>query len=517
MQKLLSLIAFTFSISAFGQVRTPEEQYPVLFRYVQTQRLFPDSKTFADAIPTADARTIRNAFAADVVKPDFKLDSFVYRWFFIPANTTSQFRADTSRNILTHINELWGILTRPADTGISGSLLPLPNNYVVPGGRLREMYYWDSYFTMLGLEESGKYDLIADMVANFAYLIDKYGHIPNGNRTYYLSRSQPPFFSLMVELLEKHRPGSLKQYLPQMRREYDYWMSGVAFVKPGKAAGHVVMLKDSTILNRYWDAADRPREEAFAEDMATAGKSSRDPRETYRDIRAAAESGWDFSSRWLADTFHLHTIQTTAITPVDLNCLLYHMEEVLTETSKLVGDSTNTKWFRKKAARRKSAIQRYCWDERTGCYRDYQWQTQRMTGLPTIATTFPLFFNVAEKKQAEKVAKLVQTQFLGENGVSTTLVNTGQQWDKPNGWAPLQYVTVVGMANYGHDSLAKEIAHRWLTAVISTYKTTGKIMEKYDVTATTAKEGVGGEYPPQDGFGCTNGVVSALISKYGTK
>lgn len=194
MQKLLSLIAFTFSISAFGQVRTPEEQYPVLFRYVQTQRLFPDSKTFADAIPTADARTIRNAFAADVVKPDFKLDSFVYRWFFIPANTTSQFRADTSRNILTHINELWGILTRPADTGISGSLLPLPNNYVVPGGRLREMYYWDSYFTMLGLEESGKYDLIADMVANFAYLIDKYGHIPNGNRTYYLSRSQPPFF-----------------------------------------------------------------------------------------------------------------------------------------------------------------------------------------------------------------------------------------------------------------------------------------------------------------------------------
>lgn len=517
MKKLFSLIALAFSVHATCQVRSPEEQYPVLFRYVQTQRIFPDSKTFPDAIPLADARTIRNAFAAEVVKTDFKLDSFVHRWFRIPVLEAASYRSDTSMDISTHIDQLWSTLTRYADTGTAGSLLPLPHRYVAPGGRFREMYYWDSYFTMLGLKQAGNYDLIADMVANFAYLIDKYGHIPNGNRTYYLSRSQPPFFSLMVELLDQHQPGSMKKYLPQLRREYDYWMSGAAFIKPGTAAGHVVMLKDSSILNRYWDAADRPREEAFAEDLATAGQSSRDPRETYRDIRAAAESGWDFCSRWLADTFHLYTIQTTSIVPVDLNCLLYHLEEVLTEASRSAGDSANTKWFRKKALRRKKAIQQYCWDERTGCYRDYQWMTQRMTGLPTMATGFPLFFNIADKKQADKIAKLVQERFLVENGVSTTLVKTGQQWDRPNCWAPLQYIAVMGLANYGHDSLGKEIAHRWVKTVTSTYKATGKIMEKYDGESRVAKEGGGGEYPAQDGFGWTNGVVSAFIAKYGVK
>ena len=369
---------------------------------------------------------------------------------------------------------------------------------------------------MLGLEQAGEIDLIADMVANFAHLINTYGHIPNGNRSYYLSRSQPPFFPMMVELLEKHQPGALKKYLPQVRREYDYWMSGAAYIKPGTAAAHVVMMKERTLLNRYWDAADRPREEAYAEDMATAGETSRDPRETYRDIRAAAESGWDFSSRWLADTFHLKTIQTTSIIPVDLNCLLFHMEEVLTQASKLSGDSINTKWFRKRAARRKKAIQEFCWDERSGCYRDYQWETHRLTGLPTIATAFPLFFQVADKKQADKVADLVQKRFLAANGVATTLVNTGQQWDKPNGWAPLQYITAAGLDLYGHDSLARVIAHRWTKTVTACYKMSGKIMEKYDVDSIAPAKGGGGEYPTQDGFGWTNGVVRAFIARYGT-
>ncbi|MBX2906563.1 MAG: alpha,alpha-trehalase TreF [Taibaiella sp.] len=514
MKKLFLLIALSACATCYCQQRSPEELYPVLFRYVQTERIFADSKTFADAIPLADTRTIRNAFAADVVKPDFKLDSFVKRWFRQPPTQSSDYKSDSSKDLLAHINSLWPVLTRPADSGSAGSLLPLPHRYVVPGGRFQELYYWDSYFTMLGLEQAGKIDMMEDMVANFAYLIDKFGHIPNGTRSYYLSRSQPPFFALMVALLDKHRPGTLQKYLPEMRREYDYWMSGAAFIKPGSAAAHLVMLKDSVLLNRYWDAADRPREEAFAEDMATAGSTSRDARETYRDIRAAAESGWDFSSRWLADTNHLYTIQTTNIIPVDLNCLLYQLEELIMEGSKLSGDSANTKWFRKKAIRRKNAIITYCWDERSGCYRDYNWKTKRLNGPPTIATTFPLFLGVADKKQAAKVADLIRKRFLAANGVTTTLVNTGQQWDKPNGWAPLQYVTVTGLENYRHDSLAKEIATRWIRTVNTVYKSTGKLMEKYDVDNPAAAGG-GGEYPAQDGFGWTNGVTSAFIAKYG--
>ena len=176
------------------------------------------------------------------------------------------------------------------------SLVPLPHRYVVPVGRFREIYYWDSYFTMLGLEQSGRHDLVVDMVQNFAWLIDTFGHVPNGNRSYYLSRSQPPFFAAMVELLaERDGERVYATYLPQLAREYAFWMDGVARLAPGSAYRRVVRLKDGTILNRYWDDRETPREESYREDIETARTSTRPAHEVYRNLRAAAESGWDFS------------------------------------------------------------------------------------------------------------------------------------------------------------------------------------------------------------------------------
>jgi hypothetical protein len=168
------------------------------------------------------------------------------------------------------------------------------------------------------------------MLANFAHLIDTYGHIPNGNRTYYLSRSQPPFFAAMVARAADRDGESLYgKYLPQLLREHEFWMQGADRLVPGTAHRRVVRLRDGTVLNRYWDDRAAPRDEAWREDIETARQSGRPAAEVYRNLRATAESGWDFSSRWLADGRTLSTIRTIDILPVDLNALLHEMERAV--------------------------------------------------------------------------------------------------------------------------------------------------------------------------------------------
>src|SRR6266481_5937072 len=168
----------------------------------------------------------------------------------------------------------------------------MPDPYVVPGGRFREMYYWDSYFTMLGLATSGRHDLVDGMVRDFAYLIDTYGHVPNGARTYYLSRSQPPFFFAMVGLVSPKEPGqAFAAYLPQLRREYAFWMEGAQGLRAGTSHRHVVALPDGSVLNRFWDDTNTPRDESYREDTELARGSHRPAPQLFRDIRAAAVSG----------------------------------------------------------------------------------------------------------------------------------------------------------------------------------------------------------------------------------
>jgi len=352
------------------------------------------------------------------------------------------------------------------------------------------------------------------MVKNFAYLIDTYGHIPNGNRTYYISRSQPPFFALMVQLLAKHKgPQTLITYRPQLIKEYNYWMNGAAKLKAGSAFEHTIRMADGSLLNRYWDASSSPREESYREDVIAAKATKQKPADFYRNIRAAAESGWDFSSRWMADGKTLPTIQTTCLVAVDLNSLLYNLERVIARSYELSGNKAQTTAYQAKAAKRKAALLKYCWDNKTGCYRDYNWQRKALSAQMSIATVFPLYFNMASGTQAQKVASLVSRKFLQPGGVATTTNNTGQQWDQPNGWAPLQYVTVMGLRNYKQNNLAKLIAQRWMRLNIKEFNNTGKLSEKYDIQHADAKAG-GGEYPLQDGFGWTNGVLLKLINMY---
>lgn len=501
------LLVLLFPLISEAQIY-PSRQYGQLFRNVQMSDIFTDSKTFTDMIALHSPETIMKKYEAEKNQPGFDLKKFVFANFKLPESRQSHFKSDTSATVAEHINRLWPVLTRQPDKHQLSSLIPLPYPYVVPGGRFREIYYWDSYFTILGLWHSHKTDLIKDMVKNFAYLIDKYGFIPNGNRTYYLTRSQPPFFPLMVEVLAKaeHDPYVLVAYLPEMQKEYDFWMKGAGSLRHFfTATRNVVRLDGDVILNRYWDSSDRPRPEAFRHDSLLATHSKQRPSVLYRNLHAAAESGWDFSSRWMADKKDLATIITTDIVPVDLNSLLYHYEATLAKAYKMKGNDAKATYYEHTAKARMAAIQKYCWDPELQAYTDYNFRQKKVTGVLSLACMYPLFFKIATPVEAKATMGTVKMHLLKPGGVVTTVYDTGQQWDAPNGWAPLQWITYQGLVNYGFTPLAHEIRDRWMDVNQRVFHQTGKMMEKYDVVNPHVKAG-GGEYPLQDGFGWTNGV-----------
>jgi alpha,alpha-trehalase len=497
----------------------PSEQYAALYRDVQLAHLFPDSKTFADMMPLAQPEQIASAYDTAKQQPNVSLADFVKRYFSLPTRVAKSYVSDPNQDVAGHIDSLWNVLRREPDATASlwSSLLPLPYAYIVPGDRFDEVYYWDSYFIMLGLEQSGQHALVVDELKNFATLIDRYGHIPNGNRTYYLSRSQPPFFAQMVRLVaDKDGDGVYAQYLPELQREYAYWMNGSEGLSAGHASRHVVRLADGTLFNRYWDERATPRDESYREDVLTAQQTpQRDPAELWRNLRAGGETGWDFSSRWFTDGKTLATVDVTSLVPVDLNCLLVDLERTLAKAYRLRGDITHAENMQQRAASRADAIRRVLWDPQLQAFGDYDFVHRTLTHKLTAATIYPLYTGVASRQQAKNVAATVQRELLRPGGLATTQVNSGQQWDAPNGWAPLQYLAVIGLRRYSEPALAQTIATRWIRTNVAYYQHTGKLVEKYDVDALTPGVSAGGgEYPLQDGFGWTNGVLRALLALY---
>jgi alpha,alpha-trehalase len=500
-----------------GYTTPPSITYGELYRDVELAAIFPDSKTFPDMIPDAAPTAILDEYRAAKGSPAFDLAAFVQQHFTGPTPPGPTVNpAPAGRRLLDYVMGLWPILQQEAiSVPPYSTLQPLRYPYVVPGGRFREVYYWDSYFTMLGLEDDGEHQIALDLLNDFAFELDQFGKVPNGNRSYYLSRSQPPFFSLMVKLIgSADGNGAEVSYLPQLRREWDFWTEGAVALPPGQAGRNSVRLADGTLLNRYWDARDAPRDESYKEDVETAAGSGRPPALVYRNLRAAAESGWDFSSRWLTDGKTLGTVRTLSILPVDLNCLLVHLERTLSEVYRAQGDAAQAAAYQARALTRSEAIQRLMWDPQDGVFSDYLWEAGELTRAVTAATLYPLFLRIATERQARIVAATVERKLLDVGGLATTLVESGQQWDAPNGWAPLQWIAVVGLRNYRFERLAHEIAARWVHENIAGYQRYAKLVEKYNVTTPGGDEGGGGEYATQIGFGWTNGVLAALTSLY---
>lgn len=493
--------------------KSPDELLGELFSDVQNQRVYDDGKTFVDLVPKIRIKSIQEEYALLKNDPHFDLREFVNRHFYDLSTTVHKkrpFKVNPNASPSEHIHSLWNHLERRNRLD-RGSLIALPHTYIVPGGRFSEQFYWDSYFIMLGLAAEGNWTQVEAMVKNFAYLIRKYGYVPTANRTYFLSRSQPPFFVLMVRLLAEYRGKRiLREYLPVLTLEYRFWMKGRSKLAADEhfAYRRLVQMPNGTFLNRYYDNKVTPRPESLREDAETAG-ASQTPEQMYLHLRAAAESGWDFSSRWFRDPSDIKTIRTTDIIPADLNSLLYMLEETIADAYRTLLHPVMVHQYRKKASSRKDAINRYLWSERKNFYMDYNFHAYKRTSVLSLAAVFPLYAGIATDAQAKHVAQKLKEDFLKPGGLVTTLIKSGQQWDSPNGWAPLQWVAIEGLKRYGYHDLAGEIRDRWLELNEKVFKKSRKMVEKYNVIGGDGL-GTGGEYVLQDGFGWTNGVYVAL-------
>jgi alpha,alpha-trehalase len=420
------------------------------------------------------------------------------------------------------------LTTLPADLASikEHGLLYLPRPYVVPGGRFNEMYGWDSYFIQVGLLEDDEVALARDMVDNFVYEIEHYGTILNANRTYYLTRSQPPFLTTMIlGVYRKTRDRAwLASTLSAIESYYRFWTTGQ----------HMVM---ETGLSRYWDYGEGPAPEAVSDERDERGRTHYDrvrefyrtekvtdydlaqyydrERDTltplfYKGDRSMRESGFDPSNR-----FGPFSIDIIHYVPVCLNSLLYQMELDAAEIRTALGNTTAAAVWRARAATRKDRINTLLWDQDAGLYFDYSFQTKRRRAYEFATTFYPLWVGIAGKEQAARVRANL-SKFEAAGGILTSTTVTGSQWDAPFGWAPLQMIAVEGLRRYGYDEDADRIAGKFVALVDKEFREHGTIVEKYDVrrNESDVAEGIKFGYSAnQIGFGWTNGVVLRLLAR----
>lgn len=491
-----------------AELRAPSELLGELFEEVQSCRIYLDSKSFADAVPRRDLADIVAMRRKLGVLDDKGLRAFVAANFDIPPVALVQNVPEG--DFESYLGQaLAALVYRQTDSAPLGSAIALPHPFLVPGGRFREFYYWDSYFAMLGMAGGSDQNRVEDMIENFGSLLDRFGMIPNGSRSYYLSRSHPPVFYLAARLSSDRSSKGRLRRLEWMRKEHEFWMMGEDCLSPRTVRHRVVCLADGAILNRYWDNLARPRDESWLEDVTLAQDIPEADRPAlWRNLRAGAESGWDFSSRWLADERSLASLSVTQIVPVDLNCLLWGLEAAIAEESAALGLGEQAETFKTRERNRSAAIARYLWNADKGYHADYWLDSEVVSDRLTAAAAFPLFVGQCSSAKAQATAKALEG-LLAPGGLLATPISTDQQWDSPNGWAPLQWVAFVGLQNYGQAELADEIARRWVALVRQHYSESGRIMEKYDVVSGRA--GGGGEYPVEIGFGWTNGVTLSLL------
>jgi alpha,alpha-trehalase len=413
---------------------------------------------------------------------------------------------------------------RPLEPNEHG-LLYLPRPYVVPGGRFNEMYGWDSYFIQVGLLRDDELSRARDMVENFLYEIDRYGTILNANRTYFLTRSQPPFLTRMVlGVFERTRDRNwLRSTLPAVEKYYRFWTSDPHLIP-------------ELGLSRYFDRGEGPAPEVVSDERDAAGRTHYDRvRDYYRthDVtdynerlyydaardkltplfykgdRSMRESGFDPSNR-----FGPFSVDIIHYAPVCLNSLLYQMEVDAGAIADALGDAAGARAWRERAAERKARVNRLLWDEKTGLYFDYSFTTKRLRRYEFATTFYPLWTGLASSAQAARVRANL-TRFEAPGGLLTSLHETGNQWDAPFGWAPLQMIAVDGLRRYGFDEDADRLAAKFITLVTKEFDEHGGILEKYDVRRRESDVSSGirfGYNSNEIGFGWTNAVVLELLA-----
>lgn len=382
---------------------------------------------------------------------------------------------------LDYIDQYWNKIIRQ-NSEDNQTLIGLPYPYLVPsdGAMFQEMYYWDSYFMSLGILGTAHEDLIVGMTYNLAHLQKRFGLIPNGSRYYFLSRSQPPFFTKMVRLAydvmrQTNETGALsflKEMILVAENEHEtVWL--------GSKQPHHRLMKFG--LSRYFDI-------------------------NFLDMLASCESGWDHSTR-CEDRWMQHL-------PIDLNCILYARELDFAEVFALLGEQSKSQYWLTQAKNRAATINSKMWDPEKSFYFDYDLHNDSIETTTSLAGFFPLWAGLASQSQAASMIETWLPQFEFDGGLVTSLdTEDGRQWAFPNGWAPLQWLVAEGLDRYGFHQEATRIRAKWLGNCLSVFNITGVMWEKYNVVTpgVVPEHGLYGSIP---GFGWTNAIFVDFLKKF---
>jgi len=500
-----------------------------ILKVIQESGLFADSKTFVDMPMKYDPEVILENFKkldnftiADLSK--FLRENFMTAGSEIMSWTPTDWvqnpgfihnmRSEVYKEFATQVNGMWKSLGKQLIPDVAKnpqrySMIPQRNPFIVPGERFNEFYYWDSYWIIRGLLTSGMNQTARGIIMNALDLVREFGFVPNGARVYYLTRSQPPFLSEMVRYYYEQTNDIelLKEALPLLEDEYDFWMKTHAVELPG---GHV--------LNRFYADVKQPRPESYREDVhAVKDKTETEAFAFFSDIIAGAESGEDFTSRWFTEGSDLRSIATRSFIPVGLNAIMYKFESNMVYFHNVLNVHPTID-FAQALIDRKSAMDTYLWNPKAFQWFDYSLtnNSQIMRSYPS--NWFPVWAGAYDTTQTTQIFNSLENSGLLQfGGVLTTHLNSGQQWDGPNAWAPHQslIVEVLKQLNTPESiKLAETVALRWIHTTFLGYESSRMMHEKYNALIPGA-HGSGGEYPPQIGFGWTNGVTIEFLSVFG--
>lgn len=510
--RFIYLFAFLFLMSSCEDqyvytpptgVDTPMKIFGDMYKEILIMDTMGISRQIADGFPKSEIREIKLAFRKQKNDEGFDIQKFIKEHWKLSIPRETGYVANKTANIRDISSELWAALTYDsANQADFSSLIALPNPYIPISGQETEMRYMDSYFIMVGLAADGNWDMVKQMLENCAYMIDNIGHVPETNRSYMTSRSGQPFFSHMVELLAKHEGDAIyTKYLPQLEKEHKYWHKEENELGEHNALGHTIKIGNK-LLNRYSDPNSEPRDEDFLNDRKGGNN-------LYRVKRANSESGWMMSSRWLGDNKRMWTMFTRNLAAVDLNSLLYHLEKTILKSYVLSGNIENTETIQGRIDVRKMALDSLHWDGKKKIFEDVSYRNNERSGQATLAMLYPLFTNMCSQEQADGVASFVEGALLKDGGLMDTDDFTDFEWDAPNAHAPLQYIAVIALDNYGHKGLARKVAQRYTQTIENTFSATGRITEMYNLSESDPEE-MAGKYEATDAYSWTLGVYLGL-------
>ncbi|KAK0423623.1 hypothetical protein QR680_008240 [Steinernema hermaphroditum] len=520
---------------------------------VQDAHLYPDSKYFVDMSLKVDpVTTLKNFYElGDSVQKRDVLQKFIDAHFDPPGSELIESYPEDwvpfpasflkiedyhLRRWALHLHRIWRDLCRRVKEDVRDhqelfSLLYVPHPFVIPGGRFREFYYWDSYWILKGLLFSEMFDTAKGMIRNLAYMVDHHGFVPNGGRVYYLLRSQPPLLTPMVYeyYLATGDLEFVQEVLPLLEKEYEFWETHRSQIYHDPETK-----KELFSYFQYRVNMKTPRPESYREDMELVKDLETDDERhlMWSNVASAAETGWDFSTRWFAQSgpamHDMKSIRTTSIVPVDLNAFVCVNARILGSFYEIAGRPDKVHAYQRRYERAKLEMKELHWNETDGIWYDYDIEFGTHSNTYYVSNAAPLYakcYDDEDDVTPRKVYAYLEREGVLSftKGLPTSLaMGSEQQWDKENAWPPMVHMVIEGFRTTGDPFLmkvAENMATSWLTLSYRSFIQTHAMFEKYNVSAKTEEcsAGSGGEYEVQTGFGWTNGVILDLLDKYGDK